>query len=162
MTSLNHSSLSTYCFTFYCQFAAGFVSRAVTYNELWNYNLHITRQKKQSGPTETWTRIAGFRVQSANHCTMGPLEACVQLTASRQYVRSTAQFGWILNGGHALRKARLALHAQLQLSSGNDQLAHDQVMSEKGTECLYLNASVIPTPRLTSLGAQVGLGILGK
>ena len=25
------------------------------------------------GPTETYTRIAGFRVQSANHYTMGPL-----------------------------------------------------------------------------------------
>ena len=24
------------------------------------------------GPTEIWTRIAGFRVQSANHYTMGP------------------------------------------------------------------------------------------
>ena len=25
-----------------------------------------------SGPTEIWTRIAGFRVQSANHYTIGP------------------------------------------------------------------------------------------
>ena len=24
------------------------------------------------GPTEIWTRIAGFKVQSANHYTMGP------------------------------------------------------------------------------------------
>ena len=28
--------------------------------------------KKNSGPTEIWTRIAGFKVQSANHYTMGP------------------------------------------------------------------------------------------
>ena len=27
---------------------------------------------KVTGPTEIWTRIAGFRVQSANHYTMGP------------------------------------------------------------------------------------------
>ena len=28
--------------------------------------------KKIKGPTEIWTRIAGFKVQSANHYTMGP------------------------------------------------------------------------------------------
>ena len=28
--------------------------------------------RKKSGPTEIWTRIAGFRVQSANHYTIGP------------------------------------------------------------------------------------------
>ena len=27
---------------------------------------------KIEGPTEIWTRIAGFKVQSANHYTMGP------------------------------------------------------------------------------------------
>ena len=32
-------------------------------------------KRKVLGPTEIWTRIAGFRVQSANHYTMGP--ACV-------------------------------------------------------------------------------------
>ena len=30
-------------------------------------------RKKMLGPTEIWTRIAGFRVQSANHYTIGPL-----------------------------------------------------------------------------------------
>ena len=30
------------------------------------------RRKKKAGPTEIWTRIAGFKVQSANHYTMGP------------------------------------------------------------------------------------------
>ena len=30
-------------------------------------------ENKKEGPTEIWTRIAGFRVQSANHYTMGPL-----------------------------------------------------------------------------------------
>ena len=29
--------------------------------------------KKDEGPTEIWTRIAGFRVLSANHYTMGPV-----------------------------------------------------------------------------------------
>ena len=28
--------------------------------------------EKETGPTEIWTRIAGFRVQSANHYTIGP------------------------------------------------------------------------------------------
>ena len=28
--------------------------------------------KNKIGPTEIWTRIAGFKVQSANHYTMGP------------------------------------------------------------------------------------------
>ena len=30
-------------------------------------------QIKDEGPTEIWTRIAGFKVQSANHYTMEPL-----------------------------------------------------------------------------------------
>ena len=30
------------------------------------------RKIGKGGPTEIWTRIAGFRVQSANHYTMGP------------------------------------------------------------------------------------------
>ena len=30
------------------------------------------------GPTEIWTRIAGFRVQSANHYTMGPYSFSVK------------------------------------------------------------------------------------
>ena len=34
--------------------------------ELSSYNKYIW------GPTEIWTRIAGFKVQSANHYTMGP------------------------------------------------------------------------------------------
>ena len=29
-------------------------------------------EKLLAGPTEIWTRIAGFRVQSASHYTMGP------------------------------------------------------------------------------------------
>ena len=43
-----------------------------------------------AGPTETRTRIAGFRVQSANHYTIGPVEmhidkiAEVELNADRQ------------------------------------------------------------------------------
>ena len=28
--------------------------------------------EENAGPTEIWTRIAGFKVQSANHYTMGP------------------------------------------------------------------------------------------
>ena len=29
-------------------------------------------EMKKKGPTEIWTRIVGFKVQSANHYTMGP------------------------------------------------------------------------------------------
>jgi hypothetical protein len=33
----------------------------------------VKKNKKEFwGPTEIWTRIAGFKVQSANHYTMGP------------------------------------------------------------------------------------------
>ncbi len=35
----------------------------------------IILKKYKIGPTEIWTRIAGFKVQSANHYTMGP---CLQ------------------------------------------------------------------------------------
>ena len=28
---------------------------------------------EMNGPTEIWTRIAGFKVRSANHYTIGPL-----------------------------------------------------------------------------------------
>ena len=38
---------------------------------LWYINKIQSVSKK--GPTEIWTRIAGFKVQSANHYTMGPL-----------------------------------------------------------------------------------------
>ena len=37
-----------------------------------NRKVHCHSQKKYAGPAEIWTRIAGFRVQSANHYTMGP------------------------------------------------------------------------------------------
>ena len=36
----------------------------------------MSKKKKHTsptGPTEIWTRIAGFKVQSANHYTMGPV-----------------------------------------------------------------------------------------
>ena len=36
------------------------------------------KEKKVAGPTEIWTRIAGFRVQSANHYTMGPYSLSVK------------------------------------------------------------------------------------
>ena len=40
----------------------------------WNLNWEetISIREKRLGPTEIWTRIAGFRVQSANHYTIGP------------------------------------------------------------------------------------------
>ena len=43
--------------------------------------IFFRNQKKflEEGPTEIWTRIAGFKVQSANHYTMGP---CLVLRAA--------------------------------------------------------------------------------
>ena len=38
----------------------------------------IEKRKEVVGPTEIWTRIAGFRVQSANHYTMGPYSFSVK------------------------------------------------------------------------------------
>ena len=37
-----------------------------------------------AGPTEIWTRIAGFKVQSANHYTMGPFLLCLLFKKFRQ------------------------------------------------------------------------------
>ena len=38
-----------------------------------NVQISPTLIEKREGPTEIWTRIAGFKVQSANHYTMGPM-----------------------------------------------------------------------------------------
>ena len=39
---------------------------------VFSWSVIFFHQEKKSGPTEIWTRIAGFRVQSANHYTIGP------------------------------------------------------------------------------------------
>ena len=54
--------------------------------------------KTKEGPTEIWTRIAGFKVQSANHYTMGPLHALwsKQLGMWLQCVTCTL-FWWFLS-----------------------------------------------------------------
>ena len=41
-------------------------------NEVQKYNNIAFQKDENIGPTEIWTRIAGFRVQSANHYTIGP------------------------------------------------------------------------------------------
>ena len=41
----------------------------ITYIFHWEKNMIYF----ELGPTEIWTRIAGFKVQSANHYTIGPL-----------------------------------------------------------------------------------------
>ena len=48
-----------------------FFSFQFTLRKLENNSSMFTK-KNVVGPTEIWTRIAGFRVQSANHYTMGP------------------------------------------------------------------------------------------
>ena len=48
-----------------------FFSFQFTLRKLENNSSMFTK-KNVVGPTEIWTRIAGFRVQRANHYTMGP------------------------------------------------------------------------------------------
>ena len=40
---------------------------------------------KKRGPTGTWTRIAGFRVQSDNHYTIGPKTTCITPGGTRTH-----------------------------------------------------------------------------
>ena len=43
-------------------------------HELWRNQMgQMKFSYKKLGPAEIWTRIAGFRVQSANHYTTGPI-----------------------------------------------------------------------------------------
>ena len=71
-------SFSSWCLTNWLLF---FNLVCFVYNRIHQaQNIHtkticVAGEKKPllQGPTETWTRIAGFRVQSANHYTMGPL-----------------------------------------------------------------------------------------
>ena len=44
------------------------------YSSINSIRLNNKTTKKLWGPTEIWTRIAGFKVQSANHYTMGPYD----------------------------------------------------------------------------------------
>ena len=52
------------------------LSRPVCLWQCWKFVLaslySLLGQRKRVGPAEIWTRIAGFRVQSANHYTTGP------------------------------------------------------------------------------------------
>ena len=51
----------------------------------WNRNLTYVGCKNQKGPTGTWTRIAGFRVQSDNHYTIGPKTTCITPGGTRTH-----------------------------------------------------------------------------
>ena len=45
--------------------------------ENWDYDISKGKNLPHVlGPTEIWTQIAGFRVQSANHYTIGPCTDC--------------------------------------------------------------------------------------
>ena len=47
------------------------------------YIFFLEKKRKISlGPTEIWTRIAGFKVQSANHYTMGPADVEPELNTN--------------------------------------------------------------------------------
>ena len=61
------------------------------------------------GPTEIWTRIAGFKVQSANHYTMGP---CVTCDFAFMVYKSGSQGQW---KEFIYTKMRMILHIFLQL-----------------------------------------------
>ena len=49
--------------------------RQSVFHELWRNQIVLLRSPFENdwGPAEIWTRITGFRVQSANHYTMGPI-----------------------------------------------------------------------------------------
>ena len=61
--------------------------------------IYIKNEKKQ-GPTEIWTRIAGFKVQSANHYTMGPflenLAILVELYVHDLLLHTELSFVWTI------------------------------------------------------------------
>ena len=71
-----------------------------------------TREKVQLGSTEIWTRIAGFRVQSANHYTIEPsLITGLIVTYSNEFpftvklqifVRYPFSYFWLETGSHEL------------------------------------------------------------
>ena len=54
-------------FDFWCTYYAS----KVVFDNLVIFQVKLTFIKR--GPTEIWTRIIGFRVQGANHYTIGPL-----------------------------------------------------------------------------------------
>ena len=57
------------------------------------YKSRTNYWKKTSGPAEIWTRIAGFRVQSANHYTTGPFVLLVsEFNCIKQQVTNFRQW----------------------------------------------------------------------
>ena len=72
---------------------------------LWQFN-----KKSYLGPTEIWTRIAGFRVQSANHYTMGPYDSTLLFNSISFYFCSFFKYfklyirsGFSFNTLHEIR-----------------------------------------------------------
>ena len=111
--------------------------------------------KTNEGPTEIWTRIAGFKVQSANHYTMGPLHAPQgkQLGRWLQCVTCTlfwwSCLGWMKTSLSVLCSAKsiteltllpifLRVHVGFEyLPSLQDQNCTHWI-SDLGHECLYM------------------------
>ena len=70
-----------------------------------------TREKVQLGSTEIWTRIAGFRVQSANHYTIEPSLITGRIVTYsnefpftvklQMFVRYPFSYFWLETGSHA-------------------------------------------------------------
>ena len=59
-------------------------------------------KKNHEGPTEIWTRITGFRVQSANHYTMGPCTVYVmEFVEAGVSTKVVFNCCWVLYGFNA-------------------------------------------------------------
>ena len=58
----------------------------------------MKEEKDVVGPTEIWTRIAGFKVQSANHYTMGPsLLLWYTKQLKKQFFVLSLQLSYVVN-----------------------------------------------------------------
>ena len=95
------------------------VNRAVTFYHFSAFVAPFSKMKIW-GPTEIWTRIAGFRVLSANHYTMGPLVAEDRFTVLA-YIT------------HALSKTETSGGKTLSLESKNREIRWNADGSKRGT-----------------------------
>ena len=93
-------------------------------------NSSMFTKKNVVGPTEIWTRIAGFRVQNANHYTMGPfvwqISTSIKQRPKFEHFKSTTTFPTKMTLAHArsaqllsIEKLWLILVFVLVLRTGN-------------------------------------------
>ena len=79
----NWQKLRAFSWAKFSSKSSWFSSFSENIDDIQDFSFEILRERvffhekkslcKSEGPTEIWTRIAGFKVQSANHYTMGPI-----------------------------------------------------------------------------------------